>query len=71
MNTQILFNSVMNIARKLGATSFSLEVRVSNIPAQKSWKPDLKEILVYTHVHSSLMHKAKGWKQPKCLLTDE
>jgi transcription-repair coupling factor (superfamily II helicase) len=31
----ILFNSVMNIARELGATSFSLEVRVSNIPAQK------------------------------------
>ena len=30
-----LFNSVMNIARELGATSFSLEVRVSNIPAQK------------------------------------
>lgn len=30
-----LFNSVMNIARELGATSFSLEVRESNIPAQK------------------------------------
>ena len=30
-----LFNSVMNIARELGATSFSLEVRVSNIHAQK------------------------------------
>ena len=30
-----LFNSVMNIARSLGATSFSLEVRESNINAQK------------------------------------
>ena len=30
-----LFNSVMNIAKELGATSFSLEVRESNIPAQK------------------------------------
>ena len=33
-----LFNSVMNIARNLGATSFSLEVRESNIPAQRLYE---------------------------------
>jgi len=38
---------------------------------QKSWKPDLKEILVYTHVHSSVIHSGQKAEAAQCLLMDE
>lgn len=48
-----LFNNVMNIAKNLGATSFSLEVRESNLIAQKLYiKSGYKEVSIRKRYYS-------------------